>query len=143
MELYGKLEDQKALPGMLFGTESRSIVSCPMKTDVEMGKAVFCVSGEFQATGTNENQFFGIACFTQIAGTTGKNFYKAKDTANVITRGYVWVKTSASNPAFNTPAFVDISTGLVKPTGDYAVGRFRGEKQGDLVLVELIETAAK
>lgn len=143
MNLYGNLEDEKALAGMLYGMNPTTIVSYSALTDLEMGKGVFSVDGKLQNTG-NENQFFGIACFTQIAGTTGKNFYKVGDTANIVTEGYVWAKIeSGRNPLLNGSAYINTTTGEVTSSGTYAIGRFRSEVQNGLILVEVIPTATR
>lgn len=143
MNLYGNLENEKALGGMLYGMNPTTIVSHSAKTELEMGKGVFSVDGEFQNTG-NENQFFGIACFTQIAGTTGKNFYKVGDTANIVTEGYVWAKIeSGRNPIMNSSVYINTTTAEVTTSGTFAIGRFRSEVQNGLILIEIMPSASR
>jgi hypothetical protein len=41
MELYGMLSEQKALAGLLFGMNPKTIVSAPAKEEIDFGKGVF------------------------------------------------------------------------------------------------------
>lgn len=41
MNLYGNLADEKAIPGMLYGMNPKTIVSMPAKENINFGKAVF------------------------------------------------------------------------------------------------------
>ena len=41
MELYGMLSEQKALAGLLYGMNPKTIVSAPAKEEIDFGKGVF------------------------------------------------------------------------------------------------------
>ena len=46
MELYGMLSEQKALAGLLYGMNPKTIVSVPAKEEIDFGKGVFLNGGK-------------------------------------------------------------------------------------------------
>jgi hypothetical protein len=70
MELYGMLSEQKALAGLLYGMNPKTIVSAPAKEEIDFGKGVF-LNGDKTAllNGKHANKAtVDLSAYTQSPG---------------------------------------------------------------------------
>lgn len=70
MELYGMLSEQKALAGLLYGMNPKTIVSAPAKEEIDFGKGVF-LNGDKTAllNGKHANKAtVDLSAYTQTSG---------------------------------------------------------------------------
>ena len=150
MSAYGNLS--KARAGLVYGLTSEietKIVASGVT--VEFGKPVFVDAGveDYGYLGDSTDAsllFLGVAVISQRSFVASEGEYPAYDSMNVLTEGEVWVP-AASGVTANAAAYVvNVTTsddygkfGISTTSGIYAtaVGYFRSNADGGLVLVEL------
>lgn len=146
MPAYGDID--KALPGLLFGTE-HNVISGPAAVEIAFGSPVYQAEGEenkLYAVAAAGRHLRGVAIFTQleaastsgIVGTPGNGTasYKVGDAVNVLVDGEIWVPVAdaivAHKPAYLTAAGVwtdeasgNVLTPYIFRTGSTGAGLVR------------------
>lgn len=109
MKLYGNLEEQKALAGLLYGMNPKTIVSHTAEEEITYGKAVFFNADKtaVKASKGNDGVYAGVAVFHQNSFMDSRGTYVAQEAVNVMEKGYIWVLLDAdAEPAVAGKAYV-------------------------------------
>lgn len=142
MNLYGNISDTKALPGMLYGMNPKSVISYPAGDTCSFGKGLFLKDGVVSHT-KSTGKYVGMALFHQCE--SGE--YKAKDAVACMNDGMAWVVLAESMTndvadglsAYVTPSGLyttDANDGESSPTAYDLVGKFKSAKENGLALVD-------
>lgn len=135
MNLYGMLSDKKALAGMLFGMNPKSIITYPASTTVAFGKGVFLNNGAVSNTKGASGVFVGVAVFHQCDGGE----YVAKDSVGTMNDGNIWVVLDSEvTPTDGAPAYVKADGTFTTVSSDATLaGKFKSGAEDGLALVDL------
>lgn len=142
MNLYGKVSDIKALPGMLYGMNPKSIITYPAGAEIAFGKGLFMDSEGKVSNTKASGKYMGVALFTQTA--EGK--YEVKDAVPCMNDGNLWVVLAESvTPSDGVAAYVkpdgtfttDANDGESSPTAYDLAGKFKSGAENGLALVDL------
>lgn len=145
MNLYGLLSDEKAMAGMLYGLNPKTIVSHPAGENINYGKGVFLNSdGVLKASKTNDEIFAGVSVFHQNAFLNSRGLYVRTESVNVMEKGYIYVAlASGVTPSIGATAYVtSAGTFTTESSGNTQVGIFKsgaetGSNNDSIALVTL------
>lgn len=135
MNLYGYVSDEKALAGMLYGMNPKSVITYPAGAEVAFGKGIFLKNGVVTNTSSEGAVYVGVALFHQCED--GK--YNAKDSVACMNDGNLWVVLASEvTPTDGANAYVDANgTFTTSSSNTTLVGKFKSGAESGLALVDL------
>lgn len=132
MNLYGNLDAEKAMAGLLYGMNPKTIVTAPAGENINYGKGVFLNSnGVLKASKGEGTSFAGVSVFHQNAFLDSRGCYIPTESVNVMEKGYIWVVLAASvEPTVEADAYVTADgTFTTESSGNTKVGKFKSGKE--------------
>lgn len=135
MNLYGNQSDVKALAGMLYGMNPKSVITYPAGAEVAFGRGLFLKDGVVTNASSEGAVYVGVALFHQCEG--GK--YYAKDSVACMNDGNLWVVLEADvTPTDGAPAYVKADgTFTTSSSNTTLAGKFKSGVENGLALVDL------
>lgn len=142
MNLYDNVSDTKALAGMLYGMNPKSVITYPASAEIAFGKGIFLDSNGKVSTTKSTGKYVGVALFHQCEG--GK--YYTKDAVACMNDGAIWVVLASSvTPSDGVNAYVkpdgtfttEASDDGDDPTVYDLAGKFKSGAESGLALVDL------
>lgn len=142
MNLYDNVSDTKALAGMLYGMNPKSVITYPAGAEIAFGKGLFLDSNGKVSTTKSTGKYVGVALFHQCEG--GK--YYEKDAVACMNDGGIWVVLASSvTPSDGVNAYVkpdgtfttEANDGAESPTAYDLAGKFKSGAENGLALVDL------
>lgn len=147
MKLYGMLGAEKALAGMLYGMNPKTITTYPASAKVQYGLGLFRNGETVSNAKGSDGVFCGVAVFHQNSFNFTRGEYEEKEAVNCLESGFIWVQAVKDTAEENAKAVADGAAAYVGTDGKFtpagttgAVGVFRSELGDDgLALVEIIK----
>lgn len=135
MNLYDNVSDTKALAGMLYGMNPKSVITYPAGAEVAFGKGLFLKDGVVSNASSEGAVFAGVALFHQCDG--GKYF--AKDAVACMNDGNIWVVLDADvTPTDGAAAYVKADGTFTTASSNATLaGKFKSGAESGLALVDL------
>lgn len=128
MNLYGFMSDIKALAGMLFGMNPKSIITYSANENVDYGKALFMKDGKVANKKNNNKAVLDISAYT----TASKNIIAKINGVTVTT--LVTTGTIADDVATLVDSINDEVEGVIATVGTSNKVNVASEKDGDLTV---------
>lgn len=148
MELYGFVSDTKAIPGLLYGVNPKSVITYSADGEVEFGLGLFAKDGQVKNEKAEGYTFAGVAVFHQNSFKDSRGKYADKEAVACLNDGNIWVvldddedsgvKDGAT--AYVTPAGTftsEANDGESEPTAYDVVGKFKSGIENGLALVDV------
>ena len=147
MNLYGQISDEKAVAGLLYGMNPKSVITYVADGEVAYGKALFQKDGTVKNVSAEGYKFAGVALFHQDSHSNYRGCYGDEDAVACINDGNIWVVLDEDvTPSDGANAYVIPSTGVFtteandgedEPTAYILAGKFKSGAENGLALVEL------
>lgn len=139
MNLYGFLSDEKALAGMLYGMNPKSIITYSADGDVNYGLGLFAKDGQVTNVSAEGYTFVGVAVFHQNSFKDSRGYYADTEAVACLNDGNIWVVLDTDiAPIDGEDAYVT-AEGKFTNVADTntLVGKFKSGAENGLALVDI------